>query len=59
MGIILIEVKSERLSGRRHPSRLPEILTGLAILLVLGLSTVLSQTFKAANANPVDSLRRE
>lgn len=36
-----------------------EILTSLAILLVLGLSTVLSQTFKAAAANPVDSLRHE
>lgn len=36
-----------------------EILTSLAILFVLGLSTVLSQTFKAAAANPVDSLRHE
>lgn len=36
-----------------------EILTSLAILFVLGLSTVLSQTFRAAAANPVDSLRHE
>lgn len=36
-----------------------EVLTSLAVLLVLGLSTVLSQTFKAAAANPVDSLRHE
>lgn len=36
-----------------------EILTSLAILLLLGLSTVFSQTLKAAAANPVDSLRHE
>jgi putative ABC transport system permease protein len=36
-----------------------EILTSLAILFVLGLSTVFSQTLKAAAANPVDSLRHE
>lgn len=36
-----------------------EILSSLAILLVLGLTTVLSQTFKAAGANPVDSLKHE
>lgn len=36
-----------------------EILTSLSILFVLGLSTVLSQTFRAAAANPVDSLRHE
>lgn len=36
-----------------------EILTSLFILLVLGLSTIFSQTLKAAAANPVDSLRHE
>lgn len=36
-----------------------EILTSLAVLFTLGLATVLSQTFKAASANPVDSLRHE
>lgn len=36
-----------------------EIITSLAILFVLGLSTVFSQTLKAAAANPVDNLRRE
>jgi putative ABC transport system permease protein len=36
-----------------------EILTSLAILFVLGFSTVFSQTLKAAGANPVDSLRHE
>lgn len=33
-----------------------EILVSLAIMLCLGLVTVLSQTLKAANANPVDNL---
>lgn len=36
-----------------------EIITSLAIMLVLGLGTILSQTLKAANANPVDNLRVE
>lgn len=36
-----------------------EIMTSLFILLVLGLSTIFSQTLKAAAANPVDSLRHE
>ena len=34
-----------------------EIGINLFIMLVLGLSTVLSQTLKAANANPVDNLK--
>jgi ABC-type antimicrobial peptide transport system permease subunit len=36
-----------------------EIGISLFIMLVLGLTTILSQTAKAANANPVDSLRSE
>ncbi len=36
-----------------------EIGLGLIITMVLGLSTILSQTMKAANANPVDNLRNE
>jgi hypothetical protein len=36
-----------------------EIPISLAILFVLGLSTIFSQTPKAAAANPVDSLRHE
>lgn len=34
-------------------------ITGILFLLILGLLTVLSQTWKAANQNPVDSLRYE
>lgn len=36
-----------------------EIISGLIIMLLLGLLTVLSQTLKAANANPADNLRTE
>jgi ABC-type lipoprotein release transport system permease subunit len=36
-----------------------EIVISLVILLTLGLSTILSQTLRAARANPVDALRSE
>ena len=36
-----------------------EIVLSLAIILFLGLFTILSQTLKAANANPVENLRSE
>ncbi len=36
-----------------------EIVASIVIMLVLGLSTVLSQTLKAANANPVKNLKTE
>ena len=36
-----------------------EIVISLALVLLLGMATILSQTFKAANANPVDNLRIE
>ena len=32
-----------------------EIVVSLSILLFLGMATILSQTLKAANANPVDN----
>jgi putative ABC transport system permease protein len=48
-----------RLQSYSVPIGAFEILTSLAILFVLGLSTVFSQTLKAAGANPVDSLRHE
>ena len=35
------------------------VLSGIAILLLLGFVTVFSQTYLAASANPVDSLRSE
>lgn len=36
-----------------------EILISLSIMLILGMTTILSQTLKAANTNPVDNLRVE
>jgi len=36
-----------------------EIVTSLAVVLALGLITVFSQTWKAANTNPVNNLRAE
>jgi ABC-type antimicrobial peptide transport system permease subunit len=36
-----------------------DIILSLALLLAIGLSTILSQTMKAARANPADSLRTE
>jgi putative ABC transport system permease protein len=36
-----------------------EIIISLSIMLLLGMSTILSQTLKAANTNPVDNLRVE
>jgi putative ABC transport system permease protein len=36
-----------------------EIVISLSIILFVGMTTVLSQTLKAANANPVDNLRVE
>ena len=36
-----------------------EIIISLSITLVLGMATILSQTLKAANTNPVDNLRVE
>jgi putative ABC transport system permease protein len=36
-----------------------EIVISLSVVLVLGLTTIFSQTLKAANTNPVDNLRVE
>lgn len=36
-----------------------EIIISLSIMVLLGMTTVLSQTLKAANTNPVDNLRVE
>jgi len=41
------------------PTSIYDYLIGLAILLAIGLTTVLSQTIRASRANPVDTLRSE
>lgn len=43
----------------RIPIGATEIILGISILMILGLTTVLSQTVKAAQANPVDTLKCE
>jgi putative ABC transport system permease protein len=57
--VLFFEKLYFRLQSYSVPIGAFEILTSLAILFVLGLSTVFSQTLKAAGANPVDSLRHE
>ena len=50
------------LSGTQHyriPIGVTEIILSLLLMLVLGVSTILSQTLKASKANPVDTLRCE
>jgi putative ABC transport system permease protein len=39
--------------------RILEIAVGMLVVSGLGLSTILSQTYKAANTNPVDNLKME
>jgi hypothetical protein len=36
-----------------------DIVISLTVVLTLGLTTIFSQTLKAANTNPVDNLRME
>jgi putative ABC transport system permease protein len=43
----------------KMPIGLAEILISIGLLMVLGLATILSQTIKAARANPVDILKYE
>jgi putative ABC transport system permease protein len=57
--VLFFEKLYFRLQSYSVPIGAFEILTSLAILFLLGLSTVFSQTLKAAAANPVDSLRHE
>ena len=53
---------NEMLASVQHYSikiGLFEVIASLVIMLILGLATILSQTLKAANANPVENLRTE
>jgi putative ABC transport system permease protein len=49
------------LSGQYYnvPIGAVEIIISVAIMLLLGMTTILSQTLKAANTNPVDNLKVE
>jgi hypothetical protein len=46
-------------NGNLYHKKTGEISFSLLNMVFLGLMTVLSQTLKAANANPVDNLRTE
>lgn len=48
-----------RLENSKIPISMMDILISLMLLLALGLTAILSQTIRAAQANPVDTLRQE
>lgn len=56
---ILMELMLQEAQYYHAPIGLFDIVISLAVVLVLGLTTVFSQTLKAANTNPVDNLRME
>jgi ABC-type antimicrobial peptide transport system permease subunit len=63
IAIPIVTLLMERLlqSGQYYnvPIGAVEIIVSLSIMLFLGMTTILSQTLKAANTNPVDNLRVE
>jgi ABC-type antimicrobial peptide transport system permease subunit len=59
---IVYFIFNQLLSSAQHYSiqvGFVEVFVSLVIMMVLGLATILSQTLKAANANPVENLRTE
>lgn len=48
-----------RMQEYKMPIGISEIIISVLLMLILGLATILSQTVKAAKANPVDTLRSE
>jgi putative ABC transport system permease protein len=56
---ILMELMLQEAQHYHAPIGAFEIVTSLAVVLALGLTTIFSQTWKAANTNPVDNLRVE
>lgn len=56
---ILMELMLQEAQYYHAPIGAVEIVISLAVVLVLGLTTIFSQTLKAANTNPVDNLRVE
>jgi ABC-type antimicrobial peptide transport system permease subunit len=57
--IFLFDTMLSDLQHYRIPIGATEIVLSLLLMLILGVSTILSQTLKAAKANPVDTLRCE
>jgi putative ABC transport system permease protein len=56
---ILMELMLQESQYYHAPIGALEIVTSLAVVLALGLITIFSQTWRAANTNPVDNLRVE
>ena len=48
-----------RVQTEKIPIGVTEIIVSIMVMMVLGLATILSQTARAAKANPVDTLRYE
>lgn len=48
-----------RVQTYKIPIGITEIIVSILVMMVLGLATILSQTAKAAKANPVDALHYE
>jgi putative ABC transport system permease protein len=48
-----------RMQEYKIPIGISEIIVSVILMFILGLATILSQTVKAAKANPVDTLRNE
>ncbi|GAA4462515.1 ABC transporter permease [Nibrella saemangeumensis] len=56
---LLMELMLQEGQYYHAPIGAVEIVISLAVVLALGLTTIFSQTLKAANTNPVDNLRME
>jgi putative ABC transport system permease protein len=55
----LMELVLQEAQYYHAPIGVVEVVISLAVVLALGLTTIFSQTLKAANTNPVDNLRIE
>jgi ABC-type antimicrobial peptide transport system permease subunit len=55
----LMELMLQEAQYYHAPIGVFDVVISLAVVLALGLTTVFSQTLKAANTNPVDNLRVE
>ncbi|WP_336518169.1 ABC transporter permease [Pollutibacter soli] len=56
---VLMELMLQEGQYYHAPIGVFEIILSLAVVLILGLTTIFSQTWKAANTNPVENLRAE
>jgi putative ABC transport system permease protein len=56
---ILMELMLQEAQYYHAPIGAFDVVISLAVVLALGLTTIFSQTLKAANTNPVDNLRAE